>query len=251
MRELRRSPYGYELHIDVLRPGVGREQVWMRGGPTGRRRAPGAERGRGGGGRQGMTLGAEAPLARAHAALEADLAVLDRLADADARMRRASNKQLHFEIALIRAAQSLDEVRISDVVKALEKGSPPDPERDQASPEKPANPSSREKASSNKESQAAPSAMPRRTPHSGKRTDVEGQLASLIEQAPDSRPDTPPAPEAPASPAEAPPRSETTPSATASSTREPTPSPSSGNDGFYDDPLVHDALRIFKGKLKE
>ena len=179
------------------------------------------------------------------------LAVLDRLADADARMRRASNKQLHFEIALIRAAQSLDEVRISDVVKALEKGSPPDPERDQASPEKPANPSSREKASSNKESQAAPSAMPRRTPHSGKRTDVEGQLASLIEQAPDSRPDTPPAPEAPASPAEAPPRSETTPSATASSTREPTPSPSSGNDGFYDDPLVHDALRIFKGKLKE
>ena len=50
------------------------------------------------------------------------LAVLDRLADADSRMRRASNKQLHFEIALIRAVQALDEVLISDVVKALEKG---------------------------------------------------------------------------------------------------------------------------------
>ena len=37
-------------------------------------------------------------------------------------MRRASNKQLHFEIALIRAVQSLDEVQISDVIRALEVG---------------------------------------------------------------------------------------------------------------------------------
>ena len=43
----------------------------MRGGP-GRRWERAADR-------QGVALGAEAPLARAHAALEADLAVLDRL----------------------------------------------------------------------------------------------------------------------------------------------------------------------------
>lgn len=50
------------------------------------------------------------------------LRVVDGLADVDARMRWASNKRLHFELGVIAAVQSLNEVSISDVIAALEGG---------------------------------------------------------------------------------------------------------------------------------
>ncbi len=51
------------------------------------------------------------------------LRVVDGLADVDARMRWASNKRLHFELGVIAAVQSLNEVSISDVIEALDSGS--------------------------------------------------------------------------------------------------------------------------------
>lgn len=51
------------------------------------------------------------------------LRVVDGLADVDARMRWASNKRLHFELGVIAAVQSLNEVSISDVIDALDSGS--------------------------------------------------------------------------------------------------------------------------------
>ncbi|MDB6004285.1 MAG: dnax nterm: dna polymerase iii subunit gamma and tau [Prosthecobacter sp.] len=51
------------------------------------------------------------------------LRVVDGLADVDARMRWASNKRLHFELAVIASVQSLNEVSISDVIDALDSGS--------------------------------------------------------------------------------------------------------------------------------
>ena len=172
------------------------------------------------------------------------LAVLDRLADADTRMRRASNKQLHFEIALIRATQSLDEVRISDVVRALETGSEaetlPVSQEDKGTPQ-PASPGNQ--ATPPGESERPP--PPRRTSSRAlkKERGVENQLESLIEQAPEKRAEPP----EPAQPESTPESSEPE-----SNTAEETSPPEAvAEDAFYDDPLVHEALRIFKGKLKK
>jgi len=163
------------------------------------------------------------------------LTVLDRLADADARMRRASNKQLHFEIALIRATQSLDEVRISDVVMALEKGANAD--RPPLTPEEPA---ATTPAPGERTKDPEPPTPPDNTPRPSsrarkKRRNVENQLESLIEQAPEKRPEIAPQSD-PAAP---------------QSVDSPSPAEPPAQESFYDDPLVHDALRIFKGKLKE
>ncbi len=162
------------------------------------------------------------------------LGVLDRLADADSRMRRASNKQLHFEIALIRAAQSLDEVRISDVIKALERGAPPTP----AAPDSPAPPAAKAAAPVKKMKKAA------RSRNSPPEPDLENRLESLIERAPESRSDPAPSPDASA-PAPTPAKDVKSSAAATAPAAELKPAK------FYEDPLVQEALRIFEGKLKE
>ncbi len=62
------------------------------------------------------------------------LRVVDGLADVDARMRWASNKRLHFELGVIAAVQSLNEVAISDVIAALDSGSAEGLSRPQPTP---------------------------------------------------------------------------------------------------------------------
>lgn len=57
------------------------------------------------------------------ASTEQMLRVVDGLAEVDSRMRWASNKRLHFELGVIAAVQSLNEVSISDVIDAIEGGS--------------------------------------------------------------------------------------------------------------------------------
>lgn len=47
------------------------------------------------------------------------LHLVDIFADTEARMKWASNKKLHFEIGVIKAIQSLNDARISDVIAAL------------------------------------------------------------------------------------------------------------------------------------
>lgn len=61
----------------------------------------------------------------AAASTEQLLRVVDGLGEVDARMRWASNKRLHFELGVIQAVQSLGEVSLSDVIEAIDKGSPP------------------------------------------------------------------------------------------------------------------------------
>lgn len=60
-------------------------------------------------------------------AVDADsvLRVMDGLAEVDARMRWASNKLLHMEIALIQAVQTLGEVTLNEVLNALGGGEVP------------------------------------------------------------------------------------------------------------------------------
>jgi DNA polymerase-3 subunit gamma/tau len=164
------------------------------------------------------------------------LAVLDNLADADAKMRRASNKQLHFEIALIRAIQSLDEVRISDVIRALEKA----PENTApAAPVQPAAPAPAAAAGTPNPPETPPP-NPSRSPtrpkaRRGTKQPEESKWEAMMGNAVESRPDDPPPePEVPA-PAKTP---------------EPAPEPEATNDDFHDDPLIKDAMRMFEGKLK-
>jgi len=47
------------------------------------------------------------------------LKLIDHFADADGRMKWAPNKQLHFEIGVIKAIQTLQETTLSDVIRAL------------------------------------------------------------------------------------------------------------------------------------
>jgi DNA polymerase-3 subunit gamma/tau len=161
------------------------------------------------------------------------LAVLDRLADADAKMRRASNKQLHFEIALIRAIQSLDEVKISDVIKALERAPSTPPPADPSSPP-PAATAPAGGSPPRKKQQPAPRGRKQTRPDNP--TDA---LSSHIENAPEARPDDPePVPESTSLP----------PAET--SVEAPAAPEAAAPDSFHDDPLVKEAVRLFKGKLK-
>ncbi|MBM48906.1 MAG: hypothetical protein CMP27_03605 [Roseibacillus sp.] len=170
------------------------------------------------------------------------LGLLDRLADADARMRRASNKQLHFEIALIRAVQSLDEVQISDVVRALKADLSTDAVSAGQTPL-----IQPDKTSSAVASPAAPDSSPARQTSARARKKsrgVENQLESLIDQAPESPPEPPdPVPEKAIA------RSDGSPSVSADDHDHN----GSANDdaSFYDDPLIRKALDIFKGNLKD
>lgn len=50
------------------------------------------------------------------------LAAIDVFAETEGRMKWATNKRLHFELGVIKAIQSLGEVRITDVIKVLTKG---------------------------------------------------------------------------------------------------------------------------------
>ena len=174
------------------------------------------------------------------------LVVLDRLANADAQMRRASNKQLHFEIAMIRAVQSLDEVQISDVIKALKAGNPPE----EVVGNTPQTPSPEESVATQPESTAAVSETPPITRTSArarkKQRGVENQLESLIEQAPDNHPE-PAAPAADDSTEDI----SVTGASSSSNSREEDSTSANNEDSFYDDPLVREALSIFKGKLKD
>jgi len=50
------------------------------------------------------------------------LSAIDVFAETEGRMKWATNKRLHFELGVIKAIQSLGEVRITDVIKVLTKG---------------------------------------------------------------------------------------------------------------------------------
>ncbi|MEX1114043.1 MAG: DNA polymerase III subunit gamma/tau [Akkermansiaceae bacterium] len=50
------------------------------------------------------------------------LAAIDVFAETEGRMKWATNKRLHFELGVIKAIQSLGEVRITDVIKVLTRG---------------------------------------------------------------------------------------------------------------------------------
>jgi len=155
------------------------------------------------------------------------LAAIDVFAEAEGRMKWATNKRLHFELGVIKAIQTLGEVRITDVINALTRGADMlAPESDAALPVP--SPVSQE-----------PPAPVVPTPAAQPKAAASGLTAFdlLIEAAPEES-TPPPAPEPP------PWKEDPKPAAPP----EPAPKPPA-EDPFYQDPLVQAAIEKFEGKV--
>lgn len=168
------------------------------------------------------------------------LAAIDVFADTDGRMKWSTNKRLHFELGMIKAIQTLSEVRITDVIKVLTKGA--DHLSYSAPAAAPAPVAKSESSPAPVESapvvavQTAPPA-PTPEPSAQKKTshDTLSAFDALIENAPDED-------DFPEEPAPAPVKKP-----------EPaTPAPSEAkvvDDTFHQDPLIQAALVKFEAKF--
>ena len=203
------------------------------------------------------------------------LAVIDVFADTEGRMKWATNKRLHFELGIIKAIQSVGEMRLTDVISVLTRGAdllPSAPQAAipladsaaQAAPHiaaPPSQPSPTPQTSPPPSSPSSPSSPPpplpqpvepdpgfsslvEETPAPAKtkpkpKPEPSGlfSLDSLIAAAPEEVSEPPPAPAAP------PWQASPTPAPPA-----PTPPPPA-QDPFYDDPLIQAALQKFEGKI--
>jgi DNA polymerase-3 subunit gamma/tau len=161
------------------------------------------------------------------------LATIDVFAECEGRMKWATNKRLHFELGVIKAIQTLAEVRITDVIKALTRGAENLAEDvgNIALEQVPmAAPVATQAAAP-----AAPDpkpAAPQEKPKPAAGLDV---FELLIDAAPE---ESEPPPQPPPTPRKEDPRPEP----------EPSPTPPA-EDTFHQDPLIQAALEKFEGKF--
>jgi DNA polymerase-3 subunit gamma/tau len=151
------------------------------------------------------------------------LAVIDVFAESEGRMKWATNKRLHLELGVIKAIQTLGEVRISDVIKTLTKGAG---------------------LFSTDPAVEAPAArsVPVTTARPARDDGGMSALDRLIESAPEeSIPAPAPAPKVEKAPPSAIPAIPAIPA-------EPPPQ-AAADDGFHHDPLIQAALEVFEGKV--
>ena len=180
-------------------------------------------------------------LLAASSGFEADriLAAIDVFAETESRMKWATNKRLHFELGVIKSIQSLGEFRITDVIKALNKGISSAGEDVFATMEV-AEAVPTAKAQEPKPVAAAPSKAPAKASSKSASSALDS-LSSLIESAPEvSEPIFVPEPkksEPKAQIVEAP------------VPKEPVAKEAAADDSFYQDPLVQAALKKFEGKI--
>ena len=227
-----------------------------------------------GSGSEGFPIEVWEPLVKVAADVPMDrlLAIIDTLADSEGRMKWAANKRLHFEIGLIKAIQSLNDARISDVIKALAgagtiegvatpsaKDAAPAAPEPQPTPPKESTPpwESAEETTPAPETTPVEPTEPQVTTETAPPTEIKTPtetkaptettaptktkgLAALIDEAPDLPPASLPQP-ASATPKEEP--SEQAP--------EPEKEEAVVDDSFYQDPLIQKALEVFEGTLKK
>jgi len=165
-------------------------------------------------GREGFPEALWTDLTNASESLKPDrlLAVIDTFSEAESRMKWASNKRLHLEIASLKSVQNIQEIRLSDVISAIGKA---DPAEINAVPP----------------SQAAPASVPAATPD---KDEKKSTIDSLIESAPEVAIDPEPAPV----------RLNPEPQP-----EKPVETKAVEEDEFHNDPLIVEALKIFKGRL--
>lgn len=183
------------------------------------------------------------------------LALIDTFAEAESRMKWASNKRLHLEIACLKAIQKLQEIRLSDVIKAMgnvdsEALTIAAPTPPPASPSVTTTESSIEIAQPEAVSTPAPEPEPAaptlqtsepaqaqpETPSNQKPTPAATGIDALIAAAPEEAIDPAPTPALFPDPTLAPPAEEE---------KAETPM----DNDFHDDPLIKAALEVFKGRL--
>ncbi|MGJ8694775.1 MAG: DNA polymerase III subunit gamma/tau [Verrucomicrobiaceae bacterium] len=184
--------------------------------------------------REGFPEALWADLSSAAAPFPADrlLALIDTFAEAESRMKWASNKRLHLEIAALKAIQNLQEIRLSDVIKALGNAGPlpeatplaPPPSTAPAEPTAPATPA---------EAPSGPTTSQRAKAEETPAVGIDALIAA--------------APEVPVMPDPEPVKLNPEPEA-ARIPSEDTPAEEPEND-FHDDPLIKEALEVFKGRL--
>lgn len=171
------------------------------------------------------------------------LAAIDVFAETEGRMKWATNKRLHFELGVIKAIQSLGEVRITDVIKVLTRGadfissgqvSAPVPIAVEPAPEAILEPEPEPVAAPELPSEPVAVAAPPR-PAGGL-----SAFDSMIADAPEVS-------ELPA-PVEPPPWKSDKPAAEIKAP-EPVPVVASIEDTFHNDPLIQAALIRFEGKV--
>jgi DNA polymerase-3 subunit gamma/tau len=154
------------------------------------------------------------------------LAAIDVFAETEGRMKWATNKRLHFELGMIKAIQTLSEVRITDVISVLTKGADHLSQAIHAPAPAPAAPMVHE--------MPAPVAAPAPPPATPKKQDdTLAAFDALIEGADDEE-DIP-------APAATP---KTEPAAPAPKAEEP-----AQEDTFYKDPLIQTALVKFEAEF--
>lgn len=178
------------------------------------------------------------------------LNLVEIFAQTASQMKWSSNKRLHMEIGIIKAIQSLNDARISDVIKALAGVAPVDVPAAVAEaatsvePKPDSQPTTEKKtAEPEVETPAQPETQPERQPEPQKPavaetpSDVGGKLAAMIESAPEKS-DAPPIlnPTAQKKP-------ETQPVA---EKKEDTAPDNSQEEDFYNEPLITQALEKFQ-----
>ncbi len=168
------------------------------------------------------------------------LAAIDVFAETEGRMKWATNKRLHFELGVIKAIQSLGEVRITDVIKVLTKGADFIPTGSLA----PVAPVPGITPISQPEPAIVPTAerKPEPAPEPAKPQPAIGLSAfdSMIADAPEVS-ELPP-------PAEPPPWKSDTPAVMEKPPEAPAVT-AAIEDSFYNDPLIQAALVKFEGKV--
>ena len=153
------------------------------------------------------------------------LSAIDVFAETEGRMKWATNKRLHFELGIIKAIQSLGEVRLTDVIKVLTRGADFLP---------PASPGGLQEPKST----PTPIASPPVEATTHRPTEGMALFDSLIADAPDAvaTPAPEPAPWKEEKPAE--------------ESKSPTPPPAAAaEEPFHSDPLIQAALVKFEGKV--
>jgi len=157
------------------------------------------------------------------------LAAIDVFAETEGRMKWATNKRLHFELGMIKAIQTLSEVRITDVISVLTKGAD---HLSQAVPA-PAAPPVQEFPAH------VPAPAPQSVAPAKKPDDALSAFDALIESAPEGDEEEIPAP------------------ATAPISKAPAPAPAPAakpaepiqEDTFHKDPLIQAALVKFEAEF--
>lgn len=178
------------------------------------------------------------------------LATIDAFADTEVRMKWSTNKRLHFELGIIKAIQTLGEMRITDVISVLTRGAgilggeaPPSPAAAPAPADTPAQaapplPEDDTPAAADDPARDAGDEPGAWTPPPAAAAEPPGPvltLEELIARAPD---EAIPEPAAPAPPPPAAPPATPSP-----------PPPVAADDAIQQDPLIQAALLRFEARF--